>query len=219
MGIEFEAKFLEINAKKMRQILIANGAIRIHKKKVYKRAVYHRCNETEKGYARVRKEGKDITMTVKILKDPKYPEEFEINIKDSFDKGVNFLSVLGVKRKAFQESIREKWSHQLVHEITFDTLPGIPTYMEIDCTTEESLNKMIKLLNLDVSKKRYGTFDLTYLEYYGIPLETINQNTPSLTFSNIQNEIKPTKNIELFQKMCKIHNNIAKKIKSKKNLN
>jgi adenylate cyclase class 2 len=216
MGIEFEAKFLDIDVKKMRKILLENGAKRIHKKKVYKRAVFLRCDDSVPGYSRVRKEGKDTTMTIKILKDPKFPEEFEVNIKDSFETGVDFLTALGIKKKAFQESIREKWSHPLVHEITFDTLPGLPTYMEVDCTTEESLNKIIDILGLDMSKKRYGTFDYTYLEYYDIPRDTINQHTPSLTFANIHNEIKPTKNVELFEKMCKIHNKIAKNIESKK---
>jgi hypothetical protein len=54
------------------------------------------------------------------------------------------------------------------------------------------------------------------LEYYDIPRDTINKKTPSLTFANIQTEIKPTKNLELFQKICKAHNAIAEKIKKKK---
>ena len=217
MGIEFEAKFLDINVKDIRKVLLANGATRVHKKKVYKRAVFLRCDETVPGYSRVRKEGKDTTMTIKILSNPKYPQEFEVNIKDTFETGVDFMTALGIKKKAFQESIREKWSHPLAHEITFDTLPGLPTYMEIDCTSEESLNNLIKLFGLDIEKKRFGTFDYTYLEYYDIPRDVINQHTPNLTFANIQNEIKPTKNLELFNKICIEHNNIAQQIEKKKN--
>ena len=216
MGIEYEAKFLDINVKDLRQILLANGAKRIHKKKVYKRAIFLRCDESVRGFSRVRKEGKDTTMTIKIMTDPKYPQEFEINIKDSFETGVDFMTALGIKKKAFQESIREKWSHPLAHEITFDTVPGLPTYMEIDCTSEQNLNKLIELFGLDESKKRYGSFDHTYLEYYGITRDIINEKTPSLTFANIQNEIKPTKNLELFSKMCVEHNKIAQQIQKKK---
>jgi len=217
MGIEFEAKFLEIDVKKMRKILLENGAKRVHKKKVYKRAIFLRCDESVPGFSRVRKEGKDTTMTIKILSNPKYPQEFEINIKDSFETGVDFMSALGIKKKAFQESIREKWSHPLAHELTFDTMPGLPTYMEIDCTSEENLNKLIELFGLEIEKKRFGTFDYTYLEYYGIPKDVINDQTPSITFANIQNEIKPSKNLELFEKICTEHNKIAQNIMKKKN--
>jgi len=216
MGIEYEAKFLDINVKDLRKILLANGAKRIHKKKVYKRAVFLRCDESVRGFSRVRKEGKNTTMTIKIMTDPKYPQEFEINIKDSFETGVDFMTALGIKKKAFQESIREKWSHPLAHEITFDTVPGLPTYMEIDCTSEQNLNKLIELFGIDESKKRYGSFDHTYLEYYGITRDIINDQTPSLTFANIQNEIKPTKNLELFKKICTEHNKIAQQIQKKK---
>lgn len=216
MPTEFEVKFLDINVEKIKEILLNNGATRVHKRKLYKRHAYARCGEAMPGFARVRKEGKDVTMTAKFKKDEKYYEEYEVNIKDGFETGVAFMNALGLEPRAYQESLREKWSHPLVHEITFDTLPGLPTYMEVDCTSEENLNQIIKLLNLDESKKRFGGFDSTYFEYYDIPRDTINRKTPSLTFVNIQNEIKPTKNIELFQKVCKAHNAIADKIKKKK---
>ena len=125
MGIEFEAKFLDIDVKKMRKILLENGAKRIHKKKVYKRAVFLRCDDSVPGYSRVRKEGKDTTMTIKILKNPKFPEEFEVNIKDSFETGVDFLTALGIKKKAFQESIREKLLNR-----RYNTNQGIDTPMK-----------------------------------------------------------------------------------------
>lgn len=216
MGIEFEAKFLDIDVYKMKQKLKDIGAIIVHKRKMYKRRIFSRCDTKIPGFSRVRKEGKNTTMTIKVFKDPKYPEEHEINIKDDFNTGVAFMNALGLETKAYQESLREKWSHPLVHEITFDTIPGLPTYMEIDCTSEDKLIEFIKLLELDESKKRFGTYDYTYLEYYDIPRDIINNKTPSLTFANIQNEIKPNKNLELFKKVCEKHNAIANKIKKKK---
>jgi len=202
----------------MRHKLMKIGARVVHKKKLYKRSVFTRCNGDIKGYSRVRKEGNDTTMTVKIYKDPKFPEEYEVNIKDKFETGVDFLKALGVSEKAYQESIREKWKHPLAHEITFDTIPGLPTYMEIDCLSEDKLNELVKLLELDETKKRFGSFDHTYLEYYGIPKDIINERTPFLTFANIQNEIKPTKNLKLFQKICKLHNKVDAKMKVIKKL-
>jgi len=201
MPIEFEAKFIDIDARLMRKRLEAIGATIVHPRMRYTRIVFHRCTDDIKGYARIRNEGEKITMTVKLYKDPKFPEEYEIEIKDGFEKGVAFLKSLGLVEKAFQETFREKWSHPLAHEITFDDIPGIPTYMEIDCTDEINLNKLIERLELDKSKMRFGAFDLQYEEYYGIPKKVINDATPSLTFKNIKNEIKPIKNHNMLDRL------------------
>jgi hypothetical protein len=172
-----------------------------------KRTVYKLCSKNGidvKGYARVRDEGfGNVTMTTKTYTDPKFPEENEISIKDDYDTACKFMSSLGIIEKAKQESYREKWSHSLAHEITFDTLPGLPTYMEVDCTSEDNLVKLIDILNLNKDKMRFGAFDATYEEYYGIEKSIINDYTPSLTFSNILNEIKPIKNKDLLEKIAK----------------
>ena len=215
MTIEYEAKFLDINVKEMRKKLESFGAIQEHKKMLYKRAVYFLCDDKVRGYVRVRKEGKKVTMTTKIIAG-NYPKEYEVTINNTFSEGVAFLKAIGSRFLAYQETMREKWKHPLAHEITFDTVPGLPTYMEIDCDSEEKLNKLIDLLQLDLSKKRFGTYDHTYSEYYGMDHHDINFKTPSLSFYNIENEIKPVKNIELFQKISKRHRKMAEKIKNKK---
>ena len=146
-------------------------------------------------------------MTVKIFKDKKYPDEYEVSINEDFNTGNEFMKSLNLEQKAFQETYREKYSINKipgVHEITFDTIPGLPTYMEVDCTSEKALNNVINKLNLDKNKMRFGAFANTYEEYYGISAEIINNHTSSLSFHNIKNEIKPIKNKELF-------NNIALK--------
>ena len=235
MSKEFEAKFLEADISALRNKLIKLGAKQVHEKKRYVRMVFHRCDNNVKGFARIRDEAGNITMTVKIYSDPKFPEEYEVVIKDSFEEGVKFLESLGLKRKAFQETYREKWSHPLVHEITFDDVPGLPIYMEIDCTGEDKLYKMIELLDLDKTKMRFGGYDETFNEYYNIPKDEINNHTPSLTFANIIHEIKPRKNIELLDKLqneylkrinkkdlqlsLKLTKNIKKNIKNNKKSN
>lgn len=210
MSVEFEAKFLDVNIHNMRKTLLENGCKMVYEPTKFIRAVFHLCNENVKGYARIRQEKDSMTMTVKIYKDKNFPEEYEISINETFETGLNFLKALGLEQKAYQESYREKWSHPLVHEITFDTIPGLPTYMEIDCTSEDNLNKMIELLNLDKSKMRYGAFDKTYNEYYDIPIDVINNHTPMLTFKNIKNELKIGKNKKLFERLAKEQKNIEK---------
>ena len=125
-------------------------------------------------------------------------------ISEDFKTGRNFLKSLNLEERAFQESYREKWSHPKAHEITFDTLPGLPVYMEVDCDTLENLNFLIDLLQLNKTKMRYGAFDRTYNEYYDIDKDIINNHTPSLTFKNIMSELKPKKNKKLLQKLAEI---------------
>ena len=101
--------------------------------------------------------------------------------------------------------MREKWSHPLAHEITFDIVPGLPIYMEIDCTSEANLNKLVTLLDLDKSNMKYGSFDKTYTEYYDIPSDTIIHKTPSLTFKDVGAQIKPNKNVPMFREITKLN--------------
>ncbi len=203
MGLEYEVKFLDVDVPAVKRILEKIGAKKVNDRIMFKRTIFSRCDTTIKGYSRVRDEGKEVTMTSKMFKDPKFPEEHEVTIKEDYETGVNFLKSLGLDVKAVQESYREKWSHPLANEITFDDLPGLPTYMEVECATEANLNKLIDTLGLDKSKMRYGVYDATYEEYYGIPRDTLNNKTPSLTFANIINEIKPTKNMDLLKSIHK----------------
>jgi adenylate cyclase class 2 len=214
MGKEYEAKFLNINVAQIRKKLLSSGAKLEHKAIKFYRVVFTRCSDKEnppvKGFVRIRNEGKKITMTVKTYKDPKFPDEYEISINEDFNTGINFLKSIGINQKAFQESYREKWTHPLAHEITIDILPGLPLYMEVDCTSEENLNKIIKLLGLDEKNKRFGAFDKTYNEYYGIETDVINDKTESLSFGNIENEIKPIKNLDLFSELSKLNKELDK---------
>jgi adenylate cyclase class 2 len=202
MGKEYEAKFLDIDVAAMKEKLKAIGATQVHKNMKYIRSAFGLCN-SDKGYVRVRTEGDNVTMTSKLYTDPKFPEEFEVTIKEDFETGLKFLQSIGTIHKAFQETFREKWAHPDVHEIVFDTIPGLPTYMEIDCTSEDDLNRMVEKLGLDKSRMRFGAFGDTYQEYYGIEPSLINNKTPSLTFNNITKEIFPTKNKELLEKVAK----------------
>lgn len=204
MGKEYEAKFLDVNIESLRNKILENGGSIVHKQTKYIRSVFHLCNTDKKGYARVRDEAGKVTITVKIYNNKDYPDEYEIETKNDFETAKNLVIAMNLKLKSFQESYREKWSlpNKDVHEVTFDTIPGIPTYMEIDCTTESALNDTIKLFNLDRTKMRHGGFDRVYKEYYGIDHDVINYKSPSLTFDNIVNEIKPIKNKDL---LIKIH--------------
>jgi len=203
---EYEAKFLNIDITFIKNKLRENGAKKIHDPLKFYRLIFKRCEERgdKPGFVRIRDEGKKITMTTKIFNDKKFPEECEVSINESFEKGCEFLRAIGIEEKSYQETIREKWSHPLAHEITFDIVPGLPIYMEIDCTSEENLNKLVSLLELDKTNMKYGSFDKTYTEYYDIPSVIIHK-TPSLTFKDVSTQIKPNKNLPMFREITKLN--------------
>jgi adenylate cyclase, class 2 len=213
MPKEFEAKFLNIDVDFIKKKLKENGATKVHDPLKFYRLIFKRCEETgdKPGFVRVRKEANKITMTTKIFNDKKFPEECEISICESFEKGCEFLRAIGIEEKSYQETMREKWSHDLVHEITFDIVPGLPIYMEIDCTSEANLNKLVALLDLDKSNMKYGSFDKTYTEYYDIPSDNIIHKTPSLTFKDVGAQIKPNKNVPMFREITKLNKLIDEK--------
>jgi hypothetical protein len=206
MGKEYEAKFLDIDVSRMRRKIKKLGGVLVHENRKYVRSVFKLCNTDIKGYVRVRDEGEEVTITAKIYNNPDYPDEYEISTANSFEEAKNLLEAMNLTMKAFQESYREKWSlptFKNVHELTFDTLPGIPPYMEVDCNTEDALYKVIDALKLNKDKMRKGAFDRTYKEYYGIKRDTINLYTPSITFKNILTELDVKKNRDLLKKIHK----------------
>ena len=79
-------------------------------------------------------------------------------------------------RKAYQETLREKWSLGECLEIAIDTIPGIPTYVELECKNEAAIKKVAKLLELDYSKAEYGPYDKQFVDYYGVDKNNINKN-------------------------------------------
>ena len=207
MSTEYEAKFLNIDVDSIKRKLRENGAKQVHGPVKFYRVIFDRCKKTgdKPGFVRIRKEANKITMTTKIFNNKKFPEEREVTINESFEKGCEFLRAIGIEEKSYQETIREKWSHQLVHEITFDIVPGLPIYMEIDCTSEANLNKLVALLDLDKTNMKYGSFDKTYTEYYDIPSDNIIHKTPSLTFKDVATQIKPNKNVPMFREITKLN--------------
>lgn len=205
---EYEAKFLNINREEIMEKLIEIGAKIKHDDTKYYRSVYFMAKPGIKGYCRVRCEIDKVFLTAKTYTlNPDFPQEFELQLHDddsssAFEKANMFLKAIGLEQKSYHESRRTLFSHHHAHEITLDTLPGLPTFMEIDCTSKENLDELIKMLQLPTENMRYGAYDRTYNEYYGIDLKVINDETPSLTFANILNEIKPLKNKEMLERIA-----------------
>ena len=166
MGKEYEVQIIDVNIPKMRKILKKHNGKKVHKKLKMVRAVFDTCNSKIRSFVRVRYEGKNTTMTVKVYNNKKFPDEYEVSINEDFESGKKFLEALNLKQTSYQETYREKWSLPIkgVHEITFDTWPGLPSFMEIDCDNKKTLEKVIKLFNPDKNKITYGPVGEKYTE-------------------------------------------------------
>ncbi len=214
---EIEGKFLEINIADLRKRLKANKAKKIHRMILYKRYVFNLLNG-EKGFIRTREENNTVTITVKTYpKNSKYALESEISVNGTLEQSRDFLLAQGYKVKAYQETLREKWSLGDCLEIAIDSIPGIPTYVELECKNEKEIKRVAGLLGLDYSKIEYGAFDKQFADYYGLTKEQLNEKVSSLTFRNIDKELSKfiKKNKDLLKKCKKDHLDLLNKSKIK----
>lgn len=217
MPIEVEAQILDIDYNKVVNKLRKLGAKRVFKWRLFKVSAFFTCGVTDKRFTRVRDEGSGtVTMTTKIMKKP-FPDEFEIKTTNSFEEAVEFVKSTNLSMKSFQQKLREKWilpKHPEIHEIVFDIWPGIPMYMEIEGTTDSDINKMIKLLELDASKKVIANGGEIFSKYWGITTDEINDQTPTLTFKDVKREMGDCvrKNSDLFNENLSAQNKLVSKL-------
>ena len=185
---------MEININDLRKKIKENGGKKIHKMVMYKRYVFDLLDSKEKGYIRTRNENGRITITLKTYPPGiKYAKEYEILLdkKSTIEDAKELLLAQGYKIKAYQETLREKWSLDGCLEIVIDTIPGIPTYVEIECKNETQIKKISKLLGFDMKDAKYGPFVNQYIDYYDINID--DGRHKNLTFKNINNELQPLK--------------------------
>jgi adenylate cyclase, class 2 len=178
MKTEIEGKFLNVDAEKLRIILSEKGAVMKYGERLMKRKVFdypdNRLNK-EGAWIRVRDEGDGkITMSYKKLVDRTLNGTKEINFDVSdFETACNFLQACGFNNKSYQETKREKWIMG-ESEITIDTWPWIPTFVEIESETEEELHNVSDSLGFDWNKIQHGSVETAYQEYYEVTEEEVD---------------------------------------------
>ncbi len=217
---EIEARFLNIDIDAMRAKLKKLKAKRIHPLMLYRRYIFHLQNKEERGYARVRQEDKNITMTIKKYGANKYASEYEVELDESIslEDARNFMIGAGFVQKAYHETLREKWKVPSVNEIVIDVIPGLPPYIEIEATSEEKMLNMCSKLGLSIENAKYGAYGKQFDEYYGIPQSVADDQVAELRFETIVKHLKPfiKKNKALLTRIQKSNLQIAKSIKIKK---
>jgi adenylate cyclase class IV len=212
---EIEGKFLDIDINEIRKKLKLADAKKIHKMMLYRRYVFNLLHG-QRGYIRTREENKEVTITMKTYPEgSKFAKETEIVVNGTLEETRDFLLAQGYEVQAYHETIREKWSLGDCLEIAIDTIPGIPTYVELECKTEKEIKRVAKLLDLDYSKIQYGSYGKQFTNYYGLADGDINKNIKSLTFKNIDKELKDyiKKNEDLLKEVKKKQLDLIKKNK------
>jgi adenylate cyclase class 2 len=203
---EIEARFLEIDMDDLRNKLKKIGAKRIHDMRLYRRQMFELCTNYMKGYARIRDENGIITATVKTYpKGQKYANEYEVALREgtTFEEGVVFMESTGLKKIAYHETIREKWKTKNGVEVTFDIIPGLPAYTEIEAKGEKEMKDISAKLGFDMSNATYGAYGLLFEHYYGFSEEVFNKDLTEVKFQTIDKILKKhaKKNKDLIPKV------------------
>ena len=187
MEIEIEAKFLNIDVNNIRKILSDNGAIFVHEERFMKRKIFdYPDGRLQKigGWVRVRDEGDKITLSYKQLVDRTLEGTKEICVNvDDFEKTCDLLISIGFDSKSYQETKRERWDFNGV-EITIDTWPWIPTFIELEGKNEEELKNVAKILNIDWNTALHGSVETAYQAYYNVTEQEID-GWENIVFSDV----------------------------------
>jgi adenylate cyclase, class 2 len=185
METEIEAKFPDINPKALRASLKKLGAKLEHAEVLMKRKTFDLPEGDARkgiGWVRLRDEGDKITLAYKQLNDRSLhgTKEVMVTVND-FEKTCSLLENVGLKAKSYQETKREKWTCDGV-EITIDTWPWVPTFVELEGSTEAAVRKAAATLNLDWNKAMHGSVEPVYQMHYDFTDAEIDA-WPSITFT------------------------------------
>ena len=169
METEIEAKFPDVDVAALRARLNKCGAKLIHPEVQMCRHVFdYPDKRLEKigGWVRVRQENCKVTMSYKQLNDRTLHGTKEITIMvDDYDKAHDFLTSIGLASHAYQETTRETWLYKDV-EVTIDTWPWIPTFVELEGPSEELVREVANDLNFNWDEAMHGSVETVYQMHY-----------------------------------------------------
>lgn len=181
METEIEAKFLDIDPEEFRKKLASLKAELIHPETPMERKVYEHPTNKQNDWVRIRNEGSKVTMSYKKLVDRSVngTKEITVDVSD-FDNACKILEAAQLKPVSYQETRREKWILDGA-EVTIDTWPWIPTFLEIEAPSEEKLRAASQKLGLDWSRALHGSVETAYQKYYDVTEEEVD-DWSSITF-------------------------------------
>lgn len=184
MDIEIEAKFTDIDPEKLRADLNNLGAVLIRSEKLMRRKVYKHPESKLSDWFRVRDEGGKITLSYKKVNDRTLHGTQEISyVVPDFDQACRFLEGTQLKFASYQETKREAWKLDDV-DITIDTWPWIPTFVELEASTEKAVRAVAEKLGFDFGKALHGSVENVYQQHYEVTEKEVD-TWPEITFTDI----------------------------------
>ncbi len=163
MHTEKEIKVLDINPEDAEKLLLSLGYVKTEDLS-FRRYVYDVMPVNPKAWIRLRSNGKTTTLTFKESVGDSIDGMKEIEVVvANFDDMNEILKAAGHEPRNYQENSRVNYEGKNC-TISIDSWPQIPTYMEIESTDIESVNKCLEDLSDLVSGKK--TTSLSTEEVY-----------------------------------------------------
>ena len=164
MHTEYEVRILDVDVDEITKKLESLHAT-LEWDHIQRRYVYDFNPKQDNKWIRLRTNGETTTLTIKNLVSSEIDgtQELEIEI-DNFERGNLLLKELGYNPKGYQENRRVRYNLNGV-EVDIDYWPMIPTYIEIEGSSEEAVYNAIEALGY--SKEQCSTRDVEgiYLDY------------------------------------------------------
>lgn len=171
---EIEVKFLNIDPVSMEKKLLEIGAKKVFEK-LYKRRIFDYPDlrfDKMGAWIRLRDEGDKITLTFKQRIGVKTHDgktndismdETQIEV-DDFERTAEFLTKIGLKEKFLEENKRIRYQLGDI-ELDIDFWPQLEPYLEIEASSWEEIDRIIKLLELNPEdKKIFSTYQVYQLK-------------------------------------------------------
>jgi len=172
MGEEYETKILDINVKEIQEKLKKLGAKRI--KEVFFRRYIYDINLKNNEWIRLRTDGKETEITYKFKRGKGIADTEEINVSvNDFEKTSKILEKIKCEGIYYQENKRVIYRLGDI-EFDIDTWPRIPTYLEIESTSEAKVHEGLRLLGLEGKDIGHPSVKDVY-EKYGIDLHKFKE--------------------------------------------
>lgn len=184
MSVEYEAVFTNISRETMHRRLKNIGAEIRRPQFLQRRLVFDlpKGNEIEGGWLRLRDEGDQVTLTLKVVSGEAIGNRMETSIEvNSFDTARLLLHSIGCVERAYQENRREVWSLGDA-QVSLDEWPFLEPFIEVEGADEEVVRKACAALGMEYSMALFCTVDELYARRYGIPSTLVNKETSRLVF-------------------------------------
>ncbi len=173
MATEIELRILNINVEEIKQKLELLGAEKVGEAQ-QRRYVYDFTPKKENSWVRLRTNGKKTTLTIKEINNDTIDgtEELEVEVSD-FDETNSILAKLGYSPRNYQENNRISYKLDGV-DIEIDSWPLIPTYLEVEGSSIEEVEAIVKKLGFTMEQTT-AINTIKIYKQYGIDLDSIKE--------------------------------------------